>query len=329
MSQETIVNARTAPAFITMMEVSARAFISRRFDRYAPNGSPEVPRWHLDAFRRVDATVADVDIARGRAVLFPSVRGAAVFGLVAACVGHREGFVVVLPHAAQQGGQVCQVFGDDVDHLALALQFASAGDHAGGQHQPPLGLEHRGPQDQVGVAGFVLDGDEQHAARAAGALAHQDDARDLDPLAVADGFQVGATDDAACGEVGAQETDRVAAQRQAGAAVVLHDLPAGGHWGQGHFWFRVGFGLDGVEQRQPGVGQAPNGPQRCSAVQAQGLESVGLRQAFQGGDGDRDRVRIGRGTAAVLAVMAGCVPAIFARTVEARMAGTRPAMTGG
>jgi hypothetical protein len=120
--------------------------------------------------------------------------------LIAAGVGDGEGFVA-LADAAQHGGQVRQVFGDDVDDIAFLLQLAAAGDHAGGQHEAALFFEYRGPEDQVGVAGFVLDGDEQHAPGAPGTLADQDDAGDFQALAVADRWQVGAADDTACVEV--------------------------------------------------------------------------------------------------------------------------------
>ncbi len=173
-----------------------------------------------------------------------------------------------------------------MDHLTFALQLAAAGDHAGGEHEAALLFEHRGPQDEVGVAGFVLDGDEQHAAGAAGALAHEDDAGDLYPAAVADRCEIGGTDDAARGEVVTQETDGMAAEGKTGAAVVLDDLAAGGHGGEFDRRFGIGFGGDGVEQRQAGVGEAADGPQRLAAVEPDCLEGVGFGEAFEGGDGD-------------------------------------------
>ena len=106
--------------------------------------------------------------------------------MVGTGVLHRE-VVSALSDAAQQRGKIGQMVGDDVDHLAFPLQFAATGQHAGGQHEAALTVEHRGPDDEIGMTGLVLDGDEQHAAGTAGTLAYQHDAGNRQTLTVARG----------------------------------------------------------------------------------------------------------------------------------------------
>src|SRR6201996_4200031 len=164
---------------------------------------PEIPCSYLDPFGRTDVEVADIDVPRAGAVA--GIGLAAAVKVVAATVGQRERLVIACADAAQQGGQIGQLFRDDMDDLTFLLQLAAAGEHRGGQYQTAVGLEHIGPEDQIGVAGLILDGDEQHAAGAAGTLADQDDAGDLNPPAIADRGQVGTANDAAGSKGLAQE----------------------------------------------------------------------------------------------------------------------------
>src|SRR5579883_173702 len=75
---------------------------------------------------------------------------------------------------------VDELFRHHVDDEALALQ-ATAAEHQGGPHhlraEP---LEGVGPDHEVRDPGLVLEGDEHHAAGAAGPLAHQDETCDGD-----------------------------------------------------------------------------------------------------------------------------------------------------
>ena len=79
-----------------------------------------------------------------------------------------------------------------------------------------------------GEPGLVLDGDEQHAASTARLLPDQHDARHDDPTAVARVRQMSAGDRLPAREFLTQECDRVAAQAETGAAVVLDNLQEAG-----------------------------------------------------------------------------------------------------
>ena len=84
---------------------------------------------------------------------------------------------------AQQRCQILEPLGDDVGNLALALQRAADCDHRRGQDDPAVSLRKCAASDSIGDAGLVLQGDEGDVALA-GALADQDDAGDMDLVAV-------------------------------------------------------------------------------------------------------------------------------------------------
>ena len=94
---------------------------------------------------------------------------------------------------------------DHVDHLAFALHAPFQPDHRRRHHCAMLRLETIRPQDPVGDAGFILDGDEQHAFGAARLLPDKDDARHLDVAAITDGAQVGTRAHALSGQLVAHE----------------------------------------------------------------------------------------------------------------------------
>ena len=73
-------------------------------------------------------------------------------------------------------------------------------------------LEHLRPDDEIGDAGLVLDGDEHDALGRARPLADQHEAGGLEPAAVAGLHRLGAGDDAPCG------ADRRAGRRPDGCA---------------------------------------------------------------------------------------------------------------
>jgi len=65
-----------------------------------------------------------------------------------------------------------------MDHPLLALQFARAAQQSGAECGPAEALEDGRPDDQIGDPGLVLDGDEDDAVSAAGALPDQHDPGD-------------------------------------------------------------------------------------------------------------------------------------------------------
>ena len=171
--------------------------------------------------------------------------------------------MVGLGQAAQQVGAVDQRFGDDVDHQALFLHLAAHRHELGAEHDPAKALEHRRPHHQIGDPALVLDGDEDDAARGARPLADQDQAGDLDPAAVVDRGQALGLDHPPI-EPGAQQGERMAAQRQAQIGIILGDLLAERHPRQGDA--RLG-------GRRPSLGPGEQGRQVelvAGAIQADG-----------------------------------------------------------
>ena len=84
----------------------------------------------------------------------------------------REGHI---SDTVEQVAMVDDPVADDVDHLALLLHPPLQTDHRSRHHSAALGLEAVGPEDAVGDAGLVLDGDEEDALGAARLLADEDD----------------------------------------------------------------------------------------------------------------------------------------------------------
>ena len=210
--------------------------------------------------------------------------------LVAAAVGQGE-WRVPLADARQLGREVGDPVDHDMHHLTLALDPARHGDHAGGEDDAAMLLEDLLPDDEIGDAGLVLEGDEHDAPRRSRSLAHQHDPGRLHPSPVAGRHGVGAGDDAALAQLGPQEGDRVAAQRQADMAVVLHHLGPGRHRPQGDR--RLGCFGDGCagtarrgrEQGQLLAGQPLDRPEGVAAGKAERLvQAVGLGDAGQGRD---------------------------------------------
>ena len=81
---------------------------------------------------------------------------------------------------AQHMGAVLHLVGDHVNDQALALQLAAGPQQARAHDDRPERLKHFRPDDDVGDAGFILQGGEDDALGAARALAHQYQAGDAD-----------------------------------------------------------------------------------------------------------------------------------------------------
>ena len=78
----------------------------------------------------------------------------------------------------EPGGAVLDGLRDDVDDVFGGLQPAGHGDQAGAEDDGAELLVDLGPDHDIGDAGFILQGHEDHAAGAARALADEDEARD-------------------------------------------------------------------------------------------------------------------------------------------------------
>lgn len=107
--------------------------------------------------------------------------------------------------AGQQAGEIVQAMGDEVDDLALALDAAMDREHAGAEDHPSLLLEHVRPDDDIGAAGLVLDGDEQDALGGARHLPHQHETGGPEPASIPGPHRLGTGDDALVAQVPAEE----------------------------------------------------------------------------------------------------------------------------
>lgn len=131
--------------------------------------------------------------------------------------------------AGQRIGQVVETMRDDMDHLALALDPPVNPQHPGGEDHPTLFLIEARPDDEVGHARLILNGDEHHPLGGSGLLPDQHQARDLHRPPVAGRARVGAGQHLLTREIAPKEADRVLPHRKTHMAVVLDHLPASGH----------------------------------------------------------------------------------------------------
>src|SRR5688572_11566682 len=134
--------------------------------------------------------------------------GAAAFGAVAGSGAVGE---VELADGAEQDGFILDPVGDDVDDVAFLLHLAGDADHRRGQHGSAIFLVEALPDDNVGDATLVLEGDEGDVALA-GTLTDQDDAREAHLAAVLDPLERRARNGAAAVELGSDEAQGMVAQ---------------------------------------------------------------------------------------------------------------------
>src|ERR1700689_3603653 len=85
---------------------------------------------------------------------------------------------------AKQRGQIRQALRDQVQHITLALHLAAYLEQARVEKRRRLRRGYALPDDQVRIAGLILDRDEDDAAGAARALAGDDDSCGADDPAV-------------------------------------------------------------------------------------------------------------------------------------------------
>ncbi len=99
------------------------------------------------------------------------------------------------PQWPQAGGEVVQTSYLTVDHGTLALDRALGDDGNPGLGDAPVAIPHVRADDQIRIAGLILQGHENQTFCRRGALAVGYQAGDRDPLAVACGVQaLGRTD---------------------------------------------------------------------------------------------------------------------------------------
>ena len=84
------------------------------------------------------------------------------------------------PPVLQLDGEIDETLGDDMDDEAFALQPPANGEELAGHHHPPVLCQHLRPDDDIGDAGLVLEGDEDDALGGAGHLPHENEAGDGD-----------------------------------------------------------------------------------------------------------------------------------------------------
>src|SRR5471032_3407400 len=159
--------------------------------------------------------------------------------------------------AAQQVRHVDQPLGDQMTHDALLLPYAVDAEQRRAQHFAALLLDQRRPDDDVDIAGLVLQRDEDHALGRAGSLPYRDHAAAARQLAVLVGVERGGRHEAVFQQLLAQQRQRMAAQRQPQRAIVAEDVLAFRRRAQlRHLLIRrgraqqvlVGHGADGLPQ---------------------------------------------------------------------------------
>ena len=133
------------------------------------------------------------------------------------------------PTLANSCGQVRQPMSHKMDDLALALDATVDCKHASRQNDPPLLLKDSRPDDEIGDAALVLDGDEHDPFGRTRHLPHQYKSSGLDPAAIACLHRLATGDDAPRVQVGPQKGDGVIPKGQPDVAVILNHLAAGRH----------------------------------------------------------------------------------------------------
>src|SRR6267143_3410775 len=124
----------------------------------------------------------------------------------------------------QKGAVVGQPPGYKMHHFAFAFK------HSLDPHQPraeqlaPLALDEMRPDDDVDIAGLVLERYKYRSRGGARTLATGDDARRPDPAAARKQLQLIGGGEAHVRKVRSQQGERMAPERETGARVVGHEV---------------------------------------------------------------------------------------------------------
>src|SRR6266852_7775469 len=96
---------------------------------------------------------------------------------------------------------------DKMDDIAHALDAAVRCHHAGRENNSPLLLKDGRPNNEIGDAALIFEGDEHHALGGTGHLSDQYDSGGLRPSAIARLHRLSTGDDALSAQVFAQKGD--------------------------------------------------------------------------------------------------------------------------
>jgi hypothetical protein len=161
----------------------------------------------------------------------------------------------------QQESQILEPFGDDMDDAGFLLHASGRRNIAGAEHDRSEALEGFRPDDDIGERGLVLDREKNDAVGRAWPLAHGDEAGHGNPFAGRAAAQRVVGNDAAAGEIVAQEACRMRAQRQFQESVVVDDLLAERHRRQNYIGLpenvRIGLGRAGFHLSPLGRDRRP------------------------------------------------------------------------
>src|SRR5437764_7136111 len=97
-----------------------------------------------------------------------------------------------------------------MDDAFLALQAAAAIEQGRAERGTAEAFERRGPDDQIGDAGLVLERDKDNAVGAARALPDQDEPGNRNTAVDRQGGEIGGLHEAFLREFGAEKGERVA-----------------------------------------------------------------------------------------------------------------------
>jgi len=123
-----------------------------------------------------------------------------------------RGLKQVFRQSVEFPGRVDQVRGDHVDHPVFVFHPSANLDQPRTHHDLAIALHRVRPDDEIGDAGFVFDGDEDHALGRTGALADQYDTGEAHRRALLAVLEIGGAQQAACAQRSAQEAHRMGLQ---------------------------------------------------------------------------------------------------------------------
>ena len=134
--------------------------------------------------------------------------------------------IAAFAQPGQVGGKIDEALHDDVDDKADPLQAATHGEKARRHHGAAVFAKGFRPDDDVGGAGFIFDGQEYDAFRRTRALPYQHQAGNGDKRILRKflAAQFGITDSAKRVETVAEKPDGMRLQRQPGGDLVLDDV---------------------------------------------------------------------------------------------------------
>ena len=199
--------------------------------------------------------------------------------------GRRRAARVIRRQQVEPAGQVLQPVGDEMDDVGGALDAAPDHGEARAEHCLAVALQHTGPDHDVHDAGFVLQRHEDDPAGAAGALTDQHQAGGGRALPVPGAGDCLGRERAPLRQAGAQEGERVCPEREPERPIVLDDLLAGRHGGQGGQRLRaLGRSSRRLEEgKRRRFGERARLPERLAPVEPHGAEGVGGGQRLDGG----------------------------------------------